>query len=243
MPLALDYAPRLPWYKRRLTRRLTTSAFVLLLIATPAWYFGPLAYRRATFLYWQQRCMSHLDPPGTIAMDSPPVSAGTFRPTTTGLPWPVPEWQRYRDSTKSAPGFSELPFFEIMIWTEGGDCRPVFLHKRTCPAGDRLVMALAHSDHADMHGAYFCHTGIEAFLIIPGTFLNDPCLPSYLRDFHLSLPLLDPDSLRIYTGQPDPADPAAFTIDFDLNGTRHTARFALTPAGDQINLLSVTPPL
>ena len=48
--------------------------------------------------------------------------------------------------------------------------------------------------------------------------------------------------LIVYAGQPDPTDLSAFTIEFDLDKIRHTARFKLN-AGDMVDLVSITPPL
>jgi hypothetical protein len=48
-----------------------------------------------------------------------------------------------------------------------------------------------------------------------------------------------PNTYRFYAGQPDPADPSRFTIDYDMNGTRGTIRGRVK--GDEtIELLPTT---
>jgi hypothetical protein len=261
MTSSLSYAPRLPWHKSPRLRRRLIYTLSLLLLAASIIFLGPRIYHRTLFLYYQHQCMTHNYPPGTIALDIPalPPGALTSFPTTSpssapfsaslpGTSWPPAPWSHLAKYLNPNTYWPVDVHLEFAFAVAGIHPSPIFLHRLTSSSGDRLVIAFAIPDIPGAWPEDFHPASIVATIIIPGDFSNDPTfsLPSptsFPTQTLLHLPIRETDSLRLYTAQPDPADPASFTLTFDLNATRHTARFSLAPAGDQITLTSFTPPL
>jgi hypothetical protein len=242
MTAPLDYAPRQRFFKTRRFRRAVLWTLILAFISVSAYFFGPGIYRRTVFLYWQHCCMTYVIPPGTVAMDMP---AGGSAGTSSGLAEPV-TWRRFLGSIpdQSSPVFPFVIFPDPRLFDIS---KPfsyiIMMHQRSVPGGERLVVATAHSEETGLHIEYDDvpkrYAGIGGAIFSPGSWNIDPHV---IKGFDFPLELAPADSLRVYTGQPDPANAAAFTVDFDLNGVRHTARFVLGADGKTVTH-TVMPPL
>ena len=80
---------------------------------------------------------------------------------------------------------------------------------------------------------------IDSAAVEPGTWLRAPRNVTRMRAV-LSLQLDVHDPFRLYAGQPDPADPSRFTIDYACNGVRGTLVGTLGP-DDTIALAPAEP--
>jgi hypothetical protein len=219
MTAPLDYASPTPWYRRSRVRRAIIWLTLLLALAVAGHSYGPATYRRCRIIYWQNRCLNHRDPPGTVVVNETNAPFSEFIAAN-------PEYRSFC----SAAGY---PRPGRTVDTAG-----LFLHSRKTSAGERLV-ALSFTGNRGMHGDY--DILFECAVFRPGTLWHDPeAITRVTRD---DLTLHIGDSFRAFAAQPDPTDDSAFTLPFDLNSTRHEARFRLTPAGDAIELVSITPPL
>jgi hypothetical protein len=111
----LDYAPPLPWHRRRgLHRWLIAGALALTLLSSVKW--APPAWRHAQLLYWQRQCMTYMAPADAVVVqiDTPEASI-------------VPaEWSAFRAVWASA------------YQSDG----TLFLHARQTPAGRTWLIAV-----------------------------------------------------------------------------------------------------
>jgi hypothetical protein len=227
MTTAIDYAPPLPWHRRRKVRRAAIWFAALLLLVLAACYFAPPTCRRARILYWQHRCMTHAEPPGTRVVEASIDPASGFE-------------TRFNSRCADSQGFNRALAGRAAVALPGGNV--VFLHSRRCAAGERLVSvqyALVTLATRPLAGV----VAPDIVIIDPGSLTQDPKSISLPFRFHLLSHVSTGDTFRAYAGQIDPADDAAFAIDFDVNTVRHTARFRLNPTGDGIDMVSVTPPI
>ena len=71
MPASLDYAPTIPWQRRRRTRRAAIYLLALAVIALTFWIITPLIYARFSLIYWQSRCLDYTEPPPPTTAPSP----------------------------------------------------------------------------------------------------------------------------------------------------------------------------
>jgi hypothetical protein len=216
MPTALDYAPPIPWHRRRKLRRAAIVGAILITLTTLGYIYGPAASRRATMLYWQHRCMTHLDPPSTLKAE-----------ISTTLPYSHPLSSDYR---------SFFDTVDPMCLGNVDDTGGLFLHARNSLAGQRLVCFTFFEigSHVVLIGGVFQ----------PGTLWRDPHYNSpSIPPNYCNILVLPGDTLRFYAGQPDPADESAFDIPLEYNGKPHTMHFRLNARGDATELVSITPPL
>jgi hypothetical protein len=228
MTTPIDYAPPLPWHRRKLLRRALIAIVILLLFALAAYYFGPAVYRRARILYWQHRCMNHVDPPTKVAA----------RIRTDIFPFEVLSHTPCEDSVSLerslAPNLPPYPG-----WWSGS----VFVHSRKSAAVERLVVVECY--FATPLESMFSPKLTQITILEPGMLFSEPrCITCRgVAGDAAALPDNGYSVLTVYAGQPDPTDESAFTISFDLDSTRHEARYRLTPAGDAVDLVSITPPM
>jgi hypothetical protein len=239
MGIALDYAPSQPFYRVRWFRRAAVWAVVVMAVGVAVYWKGEWVYRRGRFLYWQHRCMEHVDAAGTVAMDVPAAPAGSpWRGVSSGMSSDFPELMGMERSCDS-PGFGTGIVFAGL----GGEMEfGLYRHRIVSPAGERMVMGFAHSHHAGVSNIGEEDAGFSFLLMKPGGIVEDVEAVGNERN-HFDVAVLRPgDAMRVYAGQPDPADGGAFFVDFELNGVRHRARFAINATGDELGCV-ITPPM
>lgn len=203
---------------------------MVLAITFAGWRWGPPAWRQTKILYWQRQCLNYSAGPEKIvyeealpaaerllSQDSQYSRLGIVQSGRNDLAdaaQSLPEcWERLFATTHGMP-YPTPPLFRN--WILGAI---VFLHERTAPNGrQRLVcIALVHSngDFAD------CSTGLRSYkattiqstkLPFPANRISESC--GSAREI-LSWP--EPQ-IRIYAGQPDPADASHFTIRYEMWG-------------------------
>ncbi len=125
----LDYAPALPWRKRRRTHRVIALALIALFIASGYWW-GPIAKDRIEILYLQYQCMNYEPPTGQVVYG------------TDGTAVIPAEWTRLY-SHLSGPGSSAQAV--------------VFMRERRNRHGARLVVyeLWDRGDEVDFHSRVF----------------------------------------------------------------------------------------
>ena len=189
----LDYAR--PGPPRWLRRALILVGVVAVAAVAVRW--GPAWKERAAVLLDQRRCIDHRAPPDRV------VYGGPVRDTVLR----VELKERY------------LPSCWTRFRAGGAESAVVFLHGRTSPSGNRRIVCVEatptvlYSDGDRSIGMRWSFSvlepdGLRGPTIIPVPAGGEPSF-SYSAD-------------RIYAGQPDPADPAHFTFEYENGGARKT---------------------
>jgi hypothetical protein len=96
----------------------------------------------------------------------------------------------------------------------------IFLHERISPAGHRRLVCISYGSQGDTFTAQFVHgLNCETFTVAPGTWSQAPALipNGWEYDILTEWPH-KPPVVRIFAGQPDPNDPAHFTIRYRMWG-------------------------
>jgi hypothetical protein len=96
----------------------------------------------------------------------------------------------------------------------------IFLHERISPAGNRRLVCVTHGSQGDTFSAQFVHgLNCDTFTVIPGTWSQPPIYRplGWAYDVLVDWPR-KPPLMRIFAGQPDPNDPAHFTIRYRIWG-------------------------
>ena len=208
-PGTLGYAPARP--RRRYHRWLV----VVVLLATAgfaAWRWGGEAWHRARVLYYQRQCARYAPPADQVVFDSHPQRAArleddaayvVLRPSggvTEALRNPPEAWVE----------LCRLEGWNPLMMSGAGV--ELFLHERRNSKGERRIVVLEYDPHS--------WTPLLARVVTPGGFRDPPKLPP--GPAHMSALLLTassgPPHLRLFAGQPDPADESRFTIRFDRGG-------------------------
>jgi hypothetical protein len=219
-PPQLHYAPASPGFSR-LHRRLLYLTTAAVLIAS-SYFWLPVLKLRAQLLYWQHRCMTYTAGPDAVVYDDLREAKSPVPQSVSGV---VPQpWARFY-ALHSPPGFRSKA--------------TLFLHRRVRPDGaERLVavdLFLVPSSPQSIAAA-----AVRVFE--PGSLTRVPrtsSSPNPSANFSLIggahtvtsdvfyTPTVQPKatppmSLRFFAGQPDPADPSHFTIDYEDPAGRHT---------------------
>jgi hypothetical protein len=209
----VDYAPLPPWYRRPRARRITLGVFVgaILLLGV---YYWPLIRAQGTRLYWEHRCLNHQAAAGTISYSNDPQDIPSL---SGGGVASRPAWGTGPYAIRQIPELEKL--FKRSLEPA------LFLHGRKAPSGpQRLVIVQMGRLPNDPYNRIFLSLTNHQPLWTSGTI---PATPSG----GLEMCLKSTDVVRLYHGQPDPNDGSAFTIDYDLNGTRGTIDGKLTSSG------------
>ena len=102
------------------------------------------------------------------------------------------------------------PFLKLLIGSASPSSTSIFLHERNRPDGKtRLVAMFPINRRTDSTGRSFIECAI--FVFDPGTIFRRPVESISLNSWH-SLPAFG-DTMKIYSGQPDPLDHSHFTIE------------------------------
>jgi hypothetical protein len=193
--LAIDYAPPLPIWSRRPVRRAIAVLIPLILLTTIVARWGRPALSHARLLSHFYQCERYNPPPDLVVYDNNTASvAASVRPSTP--------WDGFY-GIYSPPGRQPWPV--------------LFLHKRTNSRGQRRLVVV-EGWPVPIH-----KFGLTASVLRQSTPFTTPQMTvSNEMKMLPALVELGDRSLRWYAGQPDPADPAHFTIRYEINGTPGT---------------------
>lgn len=198
------------------SRRLLRRALPLLIVLAAVMGWGGVAARdQYRLISVQKLCATYTLPPGEVVYEAKiePVKEPTAKEpwaelaevTHTKKPAPEP-WQ---ELTKIS---GEPPLLD------GGPV--LFLHERRSACGERRVVCVEYTGAWSPLVVRTVHCGS---LVTRASF--DPLQWS-------PNPNLTGRRLRFFAGQPDPADPARFTIAYDMDGRAGTVEGRLLDGGD-----------
>lgn len=210
----LQYAPVTPVTRAARARRWALPvALGLLIVGAVA--IAPRLIRYTQALHFQRQCLTYAAPGTQVVLETNPAEAKKLiadpryaTDPSGAVAYLVPgEWTSFYASLGS--GFQ----------TSG----TVFLHERSLPNGTRLLVGV------DVNLVSLLHTprtaaAMSARILEPGSAFRGPRMTMTATRGDGSQIQFDPaaDRLTIFAGQPDPSDASHFTIDYDLNGVRHT---------------------
>jgi hypothetical protein len=201
-PTPIYYAPPLPWYRGDRTQRTIIRLLIFAAITCAAiWAFRLV--QQLHFLYQQHQWMQY-----TMPLDKVVLADGTPD---------VPQLLKLPGYHPIAGGAAA---FRAPRWTcKRSDLSYPFIHARgTAGQPTRLVSVVAVPNYDQGGGrrlGLFAYAEIPASLN-PGSRPVDACAIHGPDSGDLLLPVQS--SIRIFAGQPDPADQSHFTIRFEHDG-------------------------
>lgn len=210
----IEYAPLTPVGRAARLRRWMLPAVLGLLIIGAVWV-APKLIAYATMLHRQRQCLEYAAPATQVVLETGPAEAKTL------LTDP-----RYATNAKGTIAYLIPPVWMAYYTPLGGGFETsgtVFLHERTTRDGTRCLVGVDVNLLPLLNTPRRC-ASLGAHLIEPGSAFRNPRLGLSMTRGDGSQIMFDPaaDRLTIYAGQIDPADASHFTIDYDLNGVRHT---------------------
>lgn len=229
-PIPLEYRAE-PSRRRRLIRRVLLG-LILLAMAFCGWRWGPFAWHQTKTLYYQRQCMRFTLPADTVVYEEDPAPASLLlqepgyspyalnrQKSTKYHPSPVPAAAFYPACFRSLSSLATSPIsvFSIMGKTSGAI---MFLHERVSPAGHHRLVAVSYAPETDsFQPAFIEGYDCEACAASPATSFTPLVIAPkmYPLDVMSGYPR-HPPLVRVYAGQPDPNDPAHFTIRYQMWG-------------------------
>lgn len=230
--IPLQYAAAPSRWRRRARKILLATT--LLITTCLLWRYGPYAWRQSQLLYWQHQCMNYSARPDTVVYEEDPhAAAALLRLSPEYAPFTL---QRDSDYQKHLPPVqaakfcprcltkllqrSNLPISQFLA--QGGRLDAViFLHELTSPCGHRRLVWITYAQR----GSDFTWTFLSGYPVWPSVMLpatwKTPIAYAPYGVYAVSVPgayFKKPPLLRIYAGQPDPADPSHFTIRYQMWG-------------------------
>ena len=197
-----DYAPPAPRFHRLWIIPVTIVPLVVLV----AWVV-PLAKRTAArwqLLRQQARALAYRAPADQVVYESDPAEAAKLLSLGGGYErWNAPE----------SPAFHIPQFWRGHRQPLGQSGHAlVFLHERTSPGGNRrlVVVELGHLSYQRFADILFLPSVIEL-----GTIGREPKYIS-AHGGTFSAYVSASERLRVFAGQPDPADKSHFTFDYEI---------------------------
>lgn len=189
----LDYAPLPAWPQRRTVRRWLTLA-LMLVVGLLAAKWAPVAWNHVRLIHYQSKCLEWAAPTDRLLYHQPQVGA------------PAPEWSH---------------FYRLLSPPGGKPAATIFAHEfRHKDGSPRLIVV-----EVPLTASNNCNYEIDLRVIRPGGIWTRPQLlwqDTWLSAWYFG-PRNAPDgTLRLYAGQPDPADRSHFTIRYayrDQEGT------------------------
>ena len=228
----LDYTPAPPRRKKWLRRGVLPLLVVATAIASYRW--GPPAWRQVEILYWQRQCMEYSPSADTVVYEEEPVAAAKLlaHPAEYG-PLTVQEsvGPGHSDSWVSAAvadvhclkqlAAAIAPTWGAQIAVGFNRAAAVaFLHERWSRAGHRRLISVLYFPDSDtaMPGAVRAWN-YSVQVVTPATSVAALRLSQQILKIEPPRSWPQPPPLvRMFAGQPDPADPAHFTIRYQMWG-------------------------
>jgi hypothetical protein len=235
----LDYAPR---SRTRLRRRAWRVGAVLML----AGFLGALAWHRTILLfearraYYQHRCLRYTAPPDQIVYDedenrpSPLLNAPGYIGVAPVIRLKVNGPLARTIAMRPAPPLADFTSLYPKYSFPGAT---LFLHELRSKSGLRRLVVVTRVPQIQVPFLYAL--GLTADVFEPSGWRTPPVpIPELPIAYSWLSDMKDPPTkgLRFYAGQPDPADPAHFTIRYDLLGGSGTIDGRLTDDGKRIAL-------
>src|SRR5688500_7133312 len=206
----LDYAPPVPWHRRRRVRRWTALALCLVGVGLLVRWRAPL-WQWARRAELQRRCMTYRPPDDMVVYEEEPESAasliaagGEYTRVKTGGNFNTPVAIHVPDRLATLAKQSASP-----MRLRGAT---LFLQAGPCPAVNRLMWLVQRVPNT-LFPAFVPYTDLEISLLEPSwrtgvpRGIDPPEVPRVLIPHDLNAMTRH---LRIYAGQPDDDDPSHF---------------------------------
>jgi len=253
---SLNYAPSRPRWRRRLKHIIAMAIMVTLVAAV--WRWGPFAWRRAQIHYYQYQCLNYAPSANQVMNEGDPVAARNLClanaqyvarplwisfPGDLDVPWRpaskfatlIPScWTRFDTlGGVNPPVLSTHPFAAVM-----------FLHERISHAGNRrLVIVRFLCGERRFTSSFVEDFNYQSRVLVPAALTPARLVSPKVQ------PLADPGqvlgegaNVRIYAGQPDPADLSHFTIRYQMWGQEDVLDGYLND-DDTVKLVARQPPM
>src|SRR5688572_2762470 len=226
-PRALAYAQAPRFRRRRILRRLAAVVMGVGLVAGGVKAAGPVA-ARARLLFWQDRCLSYAPPADFVVYEEGPGAAALLA-TGKYLPFAAP--------LSDTPAAGYMPECLVRFMSETGRgapprgrCVPLYVQARSAQQRETRLVTVVYwpddcagfSPSVNLYGSAVPPT--TPFSRAHGPSLTGASCGSYARGNR-------PRSLRVFAGQPDPADPSRFSIRYVMDGTSGTLYGRVRPDG------------
>lgn len=210
---ALDYQPGGPVRRRRRVALLLAVASLAVLCV----WQGPASYRRAVRSYWARQVANYRAPADRVVYEEDPAR------------WPALLAQGgYRNMLSSSPGWCSYVAYmaePVQRLAEAGSLRlggtAVFAHARRTPSGKQRVVVVwlpYNAVRCDANGATPDNQVNMTFFtsVWDGAKLHEDRAAPWLAPDRIARDRTTPLYARMMAGQPDPNDPAHFTIPFEM---------------------------
>jgi hypothetical protein len=243
-PTQLDYAPVAPLRRRKLIRRATLLICLSALITVGWHYYGPVS-RQVRLLYLQRQCLNYAPPADRIVSSDDPADLAALSNQ--------PDHRVLVNQNGARPNFPRIVSYAPRCWNDFTcayfpllnhlqKAGIVFCHERTSRSGVRRLVIVER-------GTGWAHypynpLNLDVLLVEPASPTGRPTdrTPVYPNIHYTGAIAIETAPLRIYAGQPDPADPARFTIRYQVAGHEHLVEGRLNNDGKDVTLKFLTPP-
>ncbi len=241
MAASLEYAPIGPPRRQWIARAVAMSAG--LAVAVAGWRYGPAAWRQGWVLYWQHRCMTYAAPAEQVVYDEGPTATG--RVAAGAAVWyaasPRPAGlavQAMASARRPPPPAAAVASADC--WRQFGTLAPawpwpdgaaLFCHELRSVAGVRRLVIVQHVPTGNVE-RFVPGLDVQVTVYQPATLLRPPLTSAVAVNYSGMVPYSRrPQALIIYAGQADPADPAHFTVRYQMWGQTDTLDGRLTDGG------------
>jgi len=244
MPAQLEYAPAAPFLRRKRIRRIALLLiFSTLVIA--GWRYGGPVIRQARLLNVQRQCLAYAPSADRIASSDDPADLAALST--------LPDHRVLVNQNGARPNHPRIVAYAPRCWNDFTSASfpllnhlrtaaIVFCHERTSRSGVRRLVVVERGT-AWPHYPYN-PLNLDVLLVEPASPMGRPIdrTPVYPDIFYTGATAIETAALRIFAGQPDPADPARFTIRYQVAGHEHLVEGRLNDDGKDVTLKFLNPP-
>ena len=247
---AIDYAAAPPRGRRWAIRAI--GILLLLVVGYLGYRFAPWAWREARVLYWQRQCLGYRFGDGEVVYEEEPAAAALLLARSS-------QYAPYPLNRSASPGVSSPVKAAARVpscWTQYDRLvgrasvqagrsfgAVIFLHERISPSGHHRLVFVRYFPETDTFTSSFIQGyNIEQLVLTPQT-LTHPVVfapRTYVIRVLSGVPA-HPPLVRMYGGQPDPADPSHFTVRYQMWGKEDVIDGRLDDQ-DQVTLIPRNPP-
>ncbi len=240
-PIPLEYAPLPPRWRKHVRRILL--GLILVAGAFCAWRWGPYAWHQSQLLYWQRQCLNFSASPDTVVYEEDPTASALLRQRSDYSLY-VLKWAQglIRNSTTMYDAAfcpqcwrNLRTFFPVDYRVNAGAI--IFLHERiSCAGHRRLVWVNYRPSMGTFSRGFDSALNYDGDAIPPATWTKPAIFERWSYGEIVNINFEEhPPLVRVYAGQPDPTDPAHFTIRYQMWGQEDTLDGRLLD-DDQITL-------
>jgi len=258
-PVPLNYATAPPRWKKVIRRILLVLLLVPACLAGRRW--GPYVWHQSKVLYRQYRCMNLKMPADAVVYEEEPDAAAQLLRSSDYVPYALHRTQFVNDVETPLTPVQAAAFepecwnklatptspigLDFFVWGFGSrSTATIFLHERTSSGGHRRLVCVSYAPerYRTFQPAFFPGMNYYASVALPATW-SQPITVARCKYWGGSMRSgwPPPPLVRVYAGQPDPNDPAHFTIRYQMWGQEDVLDGRLTD-DDQITLRPRHPP-